>query len=277
MLMVPPTIISLPLKVLMFVLIDPSWGLIVRAARQLSLIRRAMESVDADLWLEFVRLRSRALRDELIERYIGLAKIMAARLYQRRADNSVSFSDYLQYARVGLVEAVDHYDPERAVPFEAFSSYRIKGAIINGLESNRLAAQRFWARRARERFESLKQHEVQGDRRASLEELVNLTVGLALSHIIEHDEGEVIDETLAANPYAVTELAQLKRAVHSLLPALPERERELIRRHYEEHVEFQQIAAEWGLTKGRVSQLHAQALQRLRKLLGMRPMLDRTL
>jgi len=86
-----------------------------------------------------------------------------------------------------------------------------------------------------------------------------------------------VDESLAANPYAVTELAQLKRAVHSLLPSLPERERELIRRHYEEHVEFQQIALEWGVTKGRVSQLHAQALQRLRQLLGMKPRVDRTL
>ena len=234
---------------------------------------------DRAMWLDFTRQRSREARDALIERYIGLAKIMAARCYQRRADNSVAFGDYLQYARVGLVEAIDHFDPERAVPFEAFSSYRIRGAILNGLESeSELAAQRaFWSRRARERFESVKEHEVQGDRRASLEELVNLTVGLAMSHIVEHDGGELIDDSLAANPYALTELAQLRRAVRSLLPSLPERERELIRRHYDDLVEFQQIAVEWGLTKGRVSQLHAQALQRLRHLLKVRPHVDRKL
>jgi RNA polymerase sigma factor FliA len=234
---------------------------------------------DRARWREYASSRTQELRSELIQRYIGLARITAARLYQRRLDNSVAFADYLQYARVGLVEAIDHYDPAREVPFEAFSSYRIKGAVLNGLEGeSELAAQRaFWSRRARDRFESLKSHETQGDRRASLEELVNLTVGLALSHVIEHDDGEVIDESLAANPYAVTELAQLKRAVRSLLPALPDRERELIRRHYEEHVEFQQIAVEWGVTKGRVSQLHAQALQRLRQLLGLRPRVDRTL
>jgi len=234
---------------------------------------------DRALWVEFVRERTTTLRDELVERYLNLAKIMAARLYQRRIDNSVSFADYLQYARVGLVEAVDHYDPAREVPFEAFSSYRIKGAILNGLVSeSEVAAQRaFWSRRARDRFESMKEHAVQGDRRATLEELVNLTVGLALSHIIEHEDGEPIDESIAANPYALTELAQLKRAVRSLLPALPERERELIRRHYEDFVEFQQIAAEWGVTKGRVSQLHAQALQRLRQLLRLAPTVDRRL
>lgn len=234
---------------------------------------------DRARWRDFAGSRSSLLRGELVERYIGLAKMTAARLYQRRGDNSVSFGDYLQYARVGLIEAIDSFEPERAVPFEAFSSYRIKGAILNGLQAeSELAAQRaFWVRRARDRFDSLKQHETRGDRRASLEELVNLTMGLVLTQLVEHEDGELIDESLASNPYAVTELVQLKRAVRALLPALPERERELIRRHYEEHVEFQQIAAEWGLTKGRVSQLHAQALRRLRELLGQRPKLDRRL
>jgi len=227
-------------------------------------------------WREFATSRAPELRIELIERYIGLARITAARLYQRRVDNSVAFADYLQYARVGLVEAIDHFDPGREVPFEAFSSFRIKGAVLNGLQGeSELAAQRaFWSRRSRDRFESLKSHETKGDRRASLEELVSLTVGLVLSHVVDHDDGEVIDESLAANPYAVTELAQLKRAVRSLLPALPERERELIRRHYEDHVEFQQIASEWGVSKGRVSQIHAQALRRLRELLGRKPRVD---
>jgi RNA polymerase sigma factor for flagellar operon FliA len=234
---------------------------------------------DRERWREFARTRDAPLRNALINRYGALAKITAARLYRRRADNSVDFGDYLQYARVGLIESVDHYDPERGVPFEAFSSYRIKGAILNGLQSeSEIASQRsFWSRRTRERFESLKEHETRGDRRASLEELVNLTVGLALSHLIEQEAGDVIDDSLAANPYAITELIQLKRAVRSMLPALPERERELIRRHYDEHVEFQQIAADWGLTKGRVSQLHAQALGRLRKLLAAKPRVDETL
>src|SRR5205085_4002490 len=122
--------------------------------------------------------RASPLREVLIIRYGALAKITAARLYRRRADNSVDFGDYLQYARVGLIESIDHFDPGRGVPFEAFSSFRIKGAILNGLQSeSEIASQRaFWSRRSRERFESLKEYETRGDRRASLEELVSLTV-----------------------------------------------------------------------------------------------------
>lgn len=230
-------------------------------------------------WREFARERTHDRRDALISRYSGLARITAAKLYRGRVDNSVGFADYLQYARVGLVEAIDAFDPGRAVPFEAFSSYRIKGAILNGLasESEQAAQRAFWSRRERDRLESLKQHEAVADRRSSLEELVNLTVGLALGHIIETEPEQVVDESLTSNPYAMTELAQLRRAMRSMLNVLPDRERELLRRHYEDHVEFQQIAAGWGVTKGRVSQLHAQALSRLRKMLSQRPKLDRTL
>src|SRR5688500_15099398 len=109
---------------------------------------------DREHWLEFTRGRSREQREYLVTRYLELAKIMAAKLYQRRSDNAVPFADYLQYARVGLVEAIDSFDPDRSVPFEAFSSYRIRGAILNGLAAeSELAAQRaFWARRERDRL-----------------------------------------------------------------------------------------------------------------------------
>jgi RNA polymerase sigma factor FliA len=234
---------------------------------------------DRARWREYARERRHELRDALISRYFALARITAAKLYRGRVDNSVAFADYLQYARVGLVEAIDAFDPERSVPFEAFSSYRIRGAILNGLasESEQAAQRAFWSRRERDRLESLKQHEGASDRRSSLEELVNLTMGLALGHLIETAPEQVVDESLSSNPYAMTELAQLRRAMRSMLNGLPDRERELLRRHYEDHVEFQQIAVEWGVTKGRVSQLHAQALSRLRKLLSQRSQLDRTL
>ena len=209
----------------------------------------ARSTVDRAHWLEFVETRTVRMRDKLVERYLGLARAVAGRIFQRRGDDTVPFADYLQYARVGLVEAIDSFDPHRAVPFEAFSSFRIRGAILNGLTGeSEIAAQRaFHARRLR----------------ATLDSPGKIVVELT-SRYMELDESETIDESIGSNPFAVTELSQLQRAVRSMLVDLPERERDLIRRHYEEHVEFQQIAAEWGVTKGRVSQLHSQALSRLR-------------
>jgi RNA polymerase sigma factor FliA len=163
--------------------------------------------------------------------------VAAAKLYRLRSDNAVSFPDYLQYARLGLVEAIDGFDPARETSFETYSSYRIRGAVLDGIaRENETAAQRtFWRTRLEERA-SLGSEPVLDDR---------------------------VDETLDANPHAVTELAEL----HTVVDQLPGRERELIRRHYFDHCEFRVIARELTVTPGRVSQLHAQALLRIRDLL----------
>jgi RNA polymerase sigma factor for flagellar operon FliA len=185
------------------------------------------------LWAQFAQTRSPQLRAQLIESYLPLARTAAVRLYRSRRSNSVSFSDYLQYARLGLVEAVDGFDPSREASFETYSSYRIRGAMLNGLaRENEVAAQG----------------------------LLTPTVDGALFELAEED---LPDETLYADPYAATELAQLCEAVEKL----PHREKQLIRRHYFENCEFRVIAVELTVSPGRVSQLHSQALLRMRVLM----------
>jgi RNA polymerase sigma factor FliA len=220
------------------------------------------------LWDAFALSRDPQTRGELIEHYMPMARIIAAKAFGLRSNPAANFDDYLQYARVGLIEAVDRYDASRSVPFEAYSAPRIRGAILNGLEhESELSAQRsFWRARMRERTDSLL-----GDKhpeRASLQELIQLTVGLALSLVLDEAAQEVIDEQPHANPYAMTEMEQLTRQVRGLLVKLPEREQQVIRGHYFEQRELQAIATDFGITKGRVSQLHAQALARLRDMLG---------
>lgn len=223
------------------------------------------------LWEDYATSRDPQTRGELIEHYMPVAKIIAAKLFGVRSDPAASFDDYLQYARVGLVEAVDRYDTTRSVPFEAYSAPRIRGAILNGLEhESELSAQRsYWRSRMRERTDSLLGEKQARPERATLEELIQVTVGLALGLVLDGSVAEEpADEQPQSNPYAVTELEQLSRRVRGLLVKLPEREQQVIRGHYFELRELQSIAADYGITKGRVSQLHAQALARLRELLG---------
>src|SRR4051794_38625496 len=93
---------------------------------------RSDDSVRA-LWERFRRTGDSSLRAQLIERYLHLARGAAKRYFRLRSDDFVPFMDYLQYARIGLVEAIDDYDPGRAASFETYSSYRIRGALLNGL------------------------------------------------------------------------------------------------------------------------------------------------
>ena len=228
------------------------------------------------LWARFAQSHAGPVRDELIAHYLPLARIWAAKLYRVRPDDSVPFDDYLQYARVGLLEAIDRFDPTRAASFETFSSYRIRGAVLNGLgyESEAAAQRAEWAARSRERIDSL--HPPEDRAAADLEDLAQLTVGLALGLLLD-EETEPSDPSVGSNPYAATELAELRNLVRRLVEQLPEREREIIRQHYFHEREFQLIARDLQVTKGRVSQLHSQALLRIATLLGQASLLDRRL
>ena len=88
---------------------------------------------------------------------------------------------------------------------------------------------------------------------------------------------EPADANSSNNPYEANEIRQLSAVVRKFVEQLPERERTIIKGHYSEHQEFQTIAAQLSITKGRVAQLHARALQRLREALERAPKLDRKL
>lgn len=219
-------------------------------------------------------------RGQLIEHYMPFAQMLAAKAFGVRADAGARFDDYLQYARVGLIEAVDRYDVTRNVSFESYSSHRIRGAILNGLQqdSELLAQRSFWRARLNERTESLLEATGSTPERASLQDLIDVTVGLALGMMLDggegEGEGEPIDEQPCSNPYAMTEMQQLAGNLRTLLQRLPEREREIVHGHYFEQREFQAIASAVGVTKGRISQLHAKALSRLRGMLDEKPQVD---
>jgi RNA polymerase sigma factor for flagellar operon FliA len=231
-----------------------------------------------DAWHEWMRTGSLASRDRLVEHYLPLARSVAGRIFRGRTAQGVPFDDYLQYARIGLLESVSRFDPTRGAPFSAYALHRIRGAILNGLsQETELAAQREAARRiARERRESLLARMPGGVEQATLEELIEVTVGLALGDLLENAE-EMADESPSANPYAAAEVLQLKRLARMAVERLPVRERELIRAHYYEHREFRDLAQQWALSTGRISQLHARAMAQLRQLLVAQPRLNRRL
>lgn len=176
----------------------------------------------------------------------------------------------MQLGMVGLLEAIDRYTPARGVRFETFATYRIEGAILNGLPSYSELQRQLALRRdlARERAASLRDADGQRDRSA-LERLADLAISLALGFALE-DSGlayETEGPAEADNAYARVELAQLRRQLAELTGQLPEAEHRVIFRHYFQQQPFDEIAGGMGLTKGRISQLHHAALKRLREKL----------
>jgi len=223
------------------------------------------------LWRDYWRSRDPQPRAQLIDCYLGFARMWAARIYTLRANNAVAFDDYLQYARTGLLEAIDRFDPTRGVSFESFATARIRGSVLNGLESEtELGAQLKYrgVLNIAERLESLRATVNHRNNSETLEGLAHTVVAVAMGLLLDRGEGEqVADENVNANPYASIELLYLRRKLLCGVRQLPQREADVIRMHYFEHREFQVIAEELKISKGRVSQLHARALLRLKQLL----------
>ena len=211
-----------------------------------------------------------AIEDPRVLLHRPLVRAIAARLYRARWNDALAFDEYVQMGAVGLLEAARRFDVRRGVPFGAFASWRIAGAILNGLERateqhQQLAARRHWAV---ERAGSLG---ADGPARsgASLEErlaaLARVAVGLAVGFMLEgsgmyRGDGEPSSQDVGAE-WADRQFGRcLRDAVHGL----PAQERRVLEEHYFEHRAFADIAAALRLTRGRVSQLHRRGIDRLR-------------
>lgn len=191
----------------------------------------------------------------------------AAMLYGERHIPEIEFDEFHQYALIGLLEAVDRYDPDRGASFSTFAGLRIRGAILNGIEKHCEKQQQITARaRLREeRFQHLLE-EVTGEHDDPFLRLVDLAIGTAIGYMLEDSgmyRGE--EKTYEHNIYRSHEVQDLARLLDAIVAVLPKTEQAIIRSHYLQHERFEAIAQKMGITKGRVSQIHHRALRRMRE------------
>lgn len=223
-----------------------------------------MQDEEAKLWYRLVSHQDAEARSRLIERHLETAHKVAASLYAKRFNNTVDFGDYLQYARVGLVEAVDRFDPDRSVSFATYASHRIRGAILTGLEHATEYAEQHTQRRrsARDRLKSIRENIAQDD---AFSAMADVAASLAIGYMLEESGlWRTGSDDESADPYRSLEMRQLAERIGVIVWALPERERLIVQYHYFEHMDFVAISKLLGVSKGRVSQLHTRALRLVR-------------
>lgn len=246
------------------------------------------------LWRCWREAGDEAARTQLIEQHLPYARMMAATVYGRRTHNDIEFSDYLQLARIGLIEAVDRFDPAQGAQFKTFAAKRVQGAILNGLprltEKNQQISTMMRLRQ--ERVEAVKEaasEETTSDSESTPGEsapprdadklfryLAEVGIGIALGVLLE-DTGMVDAEAFGSDDHSPSpeisyfrksEINQLRTVLRGLVDQLNDRQKTVIRYHYLQEISFSEIAASMNLTRGRVSQLHREGLSRLRELLG---------
>lgn len=225
-----------------------------------------------DLWAAVESTGSQPARETLFERHVPFARMIAARHFRKRRGGDIEFAELCQLAYAGLLEAIDHYDRSRGVPFKGYAHRRISGSVLDGIaKTSELREQLSFRRRAQaERTQSLGASDPAALSPAdAMRALVDLAVGLAVGFMLE-DTGLYVGERDADARTSAYESLVWREAVERLVGEvanLPDREQAVVRRHYFDGMTFDQIGDLLGLTKGRISQLHRAALALLKKRL----------
>ena len=240
------------------------------------------EETDSRL-LEYRRTGNDELRRELVLRYSPLVKKLAFRL-RASLDKLSDMEDAVQEGMLALMYAIDSFDPSRGVPFESYAALRVRCGIMDYLR------EQYWAPRsvyqkARE-LESARQSLTQrlgreplpeeeaaelgisGEAyRRDLQKISAITV-VSLDTAFYETQGEE-DFSLPAAPEDGPELLLQKKALRRQLAQavgrLSEREQLVLSLCYVEELKTKEIARVLGVSVPRVSQIHHQALSRLRK------------
>jgi RNA polymerase sigma factor for flagellar operon FliA len=236
---------------------------------------QAARTAEDLLWRRFVEHRDPQARETLIMLHLPYAKAVAAGLYGKHVHHETEFKEYLQLATLGLIEALDRYDPSRGAQFRTYAHWRMLGAIRDGLAHiserqeqlglhRRLAAERLAAAKGSERL-----REDGSDGEQLLRDMAEISAGLLLSFML--DDTGMLDgaqSTLPDGCYDALFFKQQQQHLRRLIDRLTPREQSVIRLHYLQGLTYENIARTLGITKGRVAQLHEQGLNRLRGLVS---------
>jgi len=246
------------------------------------------------LWREYRRNRDQGLRDRLVLTYAPLVKYVAGRVGSGLPAH-VEESDLVQYGLLGLMAAIERYDPDRDVKFETYAMARIKGSIIDELRAMDWVPRSVRAR-AREIERAIAELEKRL-MRAPTDEEIAAKVGLtedelaeALSEIsrssiaaldelwtVSSSGGDqialidTIEDTEAPDPQGSLSATEMREAIGEAIARLPEREKLVVTLYYYEELTLREIGEVLGVTESRVSQLHTKAILRLKARLSGSP------
>ncbi|MFH1679700.1 MAG: FliA/WhiG family RNA polymerase sigma factor [Candidatus Eisenbacteria bacterium] len=244
-----------------------------------------MDSIEV-VWRKFQKRRTKRLRDRLILEYMPLVKYVAGRLAVG-LPSSVQIDDLIGSGTLGLMTAVERYDPGRDNKFSTFAIARIRGAMLDELRAMDWVP-RSVRRKARQLEEAHARIEGVQGRAARDDEIANeMSIdlreyfqlledvrGATLLSLNEHCSGgdedstseicETVQDKSCIDPIAVLEVQKMRKVIDESLDHLPDRERLVLILYYYEEMTLKEIGSILGVSESRVSQIHTKAILRLR-------------
>ncbi|MBS4009000.1 MAG: FliA/WhiG family RNA polymerase sigma factor [Clostridium sp.] len=232
-----------------------------------------------NLWLKYQETKAAGVQSELVSQYLPLVRLHAGRLALGLPAH-VNRDDLVQAGVLGLLEAMQRFDPNRGVRFESFATLRIRGAMLD--ELRRLCwLPRSLLRQMREVDRASQLLAAKLGREPELEEVADylqLAVEQLRKTLTMINCGAVLsmEDTLFAAPEAegpeTTTLERLiaveeKERLAAAIKELPERQQQLLALYYQEELTLKEVGLVLGVSESRVCQLHARIVARLRTAL----------
>lgn len=226
-------------------------------------------------------------REALICEHIPYVKALVNRLAWRLPPH-VELDDLIHAGIVGLIKAVDSFDPSRDIKLLTYAQHRIHGAVLSELRSRDFLTrtdrkklremERAYETLERSGLETVSDEAIAKEMGVELSEVHELQSLARISFVsaeelgfsLENGEGEEeIDwcENHEGDGFAHLRLQEVHQTLAQALDRLSEKERLVLSLYYNEELTMKEIGAVLSLTESRVSQIHSQALARLRRML----------
>jgi len=243
-----------------------------------------------NVWKEYVETRSKQAKDKLLVEYASLVKYTA----QRMAINlpkSVSVDDLISSGILGLIKAVEGFDPGRDIKFETFATHKIRGAILDELraldwvprsirQKSRML-QRAYAKLENELGRAAYDDEIAQELGISVKELEEMLSDVSPTTILSLEEArsghdgdskqtkimDIIEDPQGGNALKELGFEETKKVLKETIISLPEKEKLVVALYHYEELTLKEIGEVLGITESRVSQIHSKAILKLRSRL----------
>ncbi|MGG6311146.1 FliA/WhiG family RNA polymerase sigma factor [Paenibacillus macerans] len=245
--------------------------------------RKASTLNYAEVWEKWKEHGDLEAKKQLIEKYLHIVDYVSGRLAVGLPKN-VSKDDLASNGVMGLIDAVEKFDYKRGLQFETYASWRVRGAILDGLRQGDWVPRsvREKAKKIEEGYQQLEQQYLRSvtdsemssylnisekEFQGMLQEVAVMTL-CSLEDPIREEESEtrltlLVDEKAKNPDYKVREF-YLRDSLAKGIEKLTEKERTVVSLLYYEDLSLSEIAEVMSLSPSRISQLHSKAILRLR-------------
>lgn len=217
-------------------------------------------------------------KQALVENHAGLVKRIAHHM-MARLPASVLVDDLIQAGMIGLLEAARNFDATKGASFETFAGIRIRGAMLDEIrrgdwaprsvhKNSRLISEAI-AEVERDTGRDAKDTEVAAKMNVSIDDYHSMLNDVSCGKIIGIEDLGVTEDVIGSEdesnePYGEIEHSSFQVALAQAIKTLPEREALTLSLYYDEELNLKEIGAVLDVSESRVSQIHSQAMHRLK-------------